>query len=500
MAACTLLAQSAQAARYADTTNYWSEKYIDKLSEKGQIPTATDGKFRPSDPITRAELAQWLVNVLGIDKQPVASTPSFPDVKPTDPYFRAVEIIRQNNYISGYSDGFRPKQFIQRGEMITILSRTLNAPKPDDGAIDKELSRFTDGSTIPQWARQGIAMASREGILILEAQDKVNAKGIATKGEAAAMLCALDELLTQQAVSDARRADPNQQSGATTPYPAYQGQVQQQAYGQPPYGGGAPGYPTGQPPVYLPNGYPPPGGYPLAAGTGQFGYTGGPVLQGAVSTIAAGTAISGSLKNSIDSGSTQIGEPVEVTLPTPVGALPAGTTLIGNVTNVVSAARFKFGANGKVEIKFSQCLTPDGRRIPLSGSIDTNQIRLTGGTMAGRVGKGAVTTAVGAGSGAALGTALGAIVGATSRGRVGKATGMGAVFGTAIGGGVGLVGAGVRKGSEVKIPAGTNIPITIDQTFQISAPAQFWQPIYSYPTPPQGGIPYQPPIMPNGMQ
>jgi hypothetical protein len=489
--ALSLAFPTAFAAGFDDTTGYWAQKYISKLAEKGAIPPSSDGKFKPTEPITRADLAVWLIKVMGLEKQPVAQTPSFPDVKTTDPYFNAVEIMRQNNLISGYSDGFRPKQFIQRGEMITIISRALNAPKPDEAAIESELSRFSDRNKIPQWARQGIAVASKQGVLIGQDPEKVDATAIATRGDTAAMLCALDEVLAEESATDTNTAGATSQKQPGSPGPQYQGQVQAQTTAQPNYAAIPPqGYPAQQPPGgYLPApgyqpaqiGYQPPqyGGYPGAA----------PMLQGSVTTIAAGTAISGALKNSIDSGSTQVGEPVEVSLPAGAGGLPPGTMLIGSVTNVVSAARFKFGANGKVDIKFTSCVTPDGRRFPLSASIDTNQIHLTGGSTMGRVGKGALTTAVGAGGGAALGTALGAIVGATSDGRVGKATGMGAVFGTAIGGGVGLVGAGVRKGSEVKITAGTNLPITIDQSFQIAplaAGAPYGQPAYGQPY----GAPY----------
>ncbi|HNM49972.1 MAG TPA: hypothetical protein PKN86_09730, partial [Candidatus Obscuribacter sp.] len=99
--------------------------------------------------------------------------------------------------------------------------------------------------------------------------------------------------------------------------------------------------------------------------------------------------------------------------------------------------------------------------------------------------------------------------GATSNGQVGRATGMGAVFGTAIGGGLGLVGAGVRKGSEVMIKSGTPLPIQLDESMQITTGGggggfnqpysqpqygQAQQPPYgqAQPPPQYGGQPYQP--------
>jgi hypothetical protein len=219
-------------------------------------------------------------------------------------------------------------------------------------------------------------------------------------------------------------------------------------------------------------------------------------LQGQAAVIGAGTEFQASLINTLDSGVTQPGEQVQATLGQPLmssngsEAIPAGSTLTGNITNVVSAKRFRFGANGKIDMKFTQVRTPDGRVFPLQASVDGNQVKLVGGSTMGRVGKGLLTTGIGAGGGAALGTGLGAIVGATSHGQVGMATGMGAVFGTAIGGGVGLVGAGVRKGSEVIFKAGQSLPVKLDQPMQVTT-AAYGAPQQPYYPPPQQG--YAPP-------
>lgn len=512
----------AYAARFIDLGSSWAERYVNELSDKGVIPAESDGKFKPTEPVTRAVLSMWMVRALGLENQPVSGTPSFPDVKVGDPFYKYVEIIRQNNYIAGFADGFRPNQFIQQGEVIVIVARALHTQAPDEGTVERVLSRYEDGSKVPQWARTGVAQAAESGLLDGdEKPNVVDATTIATRAAAAALIYRLQQSLARKDIADSTAqavnsaAAPNTASPQMAAAPAtYQGRVSEQGMGQPNY---QPGYPqAGQMPPPNPyaggiqQGYPPmqpqypqPGGYPPP----------NPYLAGRVAVVAAGTKLQASLKNTLDSGSTQPGESVEATLGSPiysggVEVVPAGSKLVGQVTNVVSAKRFKFGANGKIDIRFTQIETPDGRRVPLSASIDDTQLRLTGGTTAGRVGKGLVTTGVGAAGGAALGTALGAIVGATGRGQVGRSTGMGAVFGTALGGGVGAVGAVVRKGSEITIPAGSNLPIQLDESMQITAagppPQQFGYPYGGggygaypppqggYPPPPQGGYPPQP--------
>ncbi|HEY9787885.1 MAG TPA: S-layer homology domain-containing protein, partial [Candidatus Obscuribacterales bacterium] len=149
----------AYCARFVDLSGDAVEKAVNALSDKGVIAAEPDGKFKGNEPITRAILAQWMVKTLALENQPVSSTPSFPDVKPSDPNYKYVEIIRQNNYISGFADGFRPNGFIQKGEVIAIIARALPTSPPSEGKIADILAGFTDGSKIPSWAKAGIAQA-----------------------------------------------------------------------------------------------------------------------------------------------------------------------------------------------------------------------------------------------------------------------------------------------------------------------------------------------------
>ncbi len=549
------------AARFVDMSGNWAERYVNELSDKGVLPAEKDGRFRPGDPVTRAVLSFWLVNALGIQNQPVATTPSFSDVKPSDWYYKPIEIAKQNNYIAGYSDGFRPHQFIQRGEVITILSRTLASPDPDEATVAAELKKYKDGDKVPQWAKLGVAKASAAGILINHPDPLViNAATLASRADTAALLYQLDEYNTKRSIAMATGQSGSGQQATAGPAGRAPGQAAPSADGQPPYdrqaaarpatpylaynnpgpafaqpayaqtdgspyppGGGygqqyqgqvqtqgqQPGYGGGYPPPQ--GGFPPPqGGYaqpPGAYGSGypapgQYGQAGGypppgayppqgSYLQGRVAVVAAGTHFRASIINTLDSGSSQPGEQVTATLSEPLYAngqevIPAGSKVIGQVTNVVSAKRFRFGANGRIDVRFTQIQTPDGRTFPLSASIDANQLHLVGGSTGGRVGKSLLATGIGAGSGAALGTGLGAITGSLSHARMGMSTGMGAVFGTAMGGIVGLGAAGIRKGGEVKIPAGTALPIQLDESLQVSGGPPPYQQPYG------GG--YQPPV------
>jgi hypothetical protein len=195
--------------------------------------------------------------------------------------------------------------------------------------------------------------------------------------------------------------------------------------------------------------------------------TRGRPLRGRVVVAPAGSRFDVSLATTLSSGINRVGDIVNATVSSPlaVGAdlvIPAGSLIVGQVVNAIPARRFKAGAGGVLEIRFTSIQTPDGQRYPLSASIDANQFKLQAETGGSRLAKGVGKAAVGAGLGAALGTALGAIAG----GMPGK----GAWSGAAIGGGLGALTALGSKGSELILPGGSQLPVLLDQSLQVVVP------------------------------
>ena len=386
------------------------------LSDQGVIAAEPDGKFLPSEPVTRAVFAYWLVKVLGLDGQPVSPKPSFPDVKPTDWCYKPIEIIRQNNYISGYADGFRPNQFIQKAEVIQIIARSLNATLPDKAAIEKALASYKDKNKIPEWAKAATAQCSIAGILIGPNAAMLEPTKIISRGDTAALLCNLNRYVTHQSINettveatDANNVigSPPQSSmppapGVAPPYaPAISGYPPQgyppNGYQPAPYQGrvlqqGQGGYPQYQPapyqqPAYLPQNYaappgagymtPQPGypqpGYPLSGNYPPPAPYAMAPPAGMVIVIAVGTHFQAALKTSIDSGTTQPGAVVEAVLNAPLvnsgrEVVPAASKITGTASKVVSAKSLKLAENGKIELKFTVLETPDGRKFNLNAA------------------------------------------------------------------------------------------------------------------------------------
>ncbi|MEB3244423.1 MAG: hypothetical protein VKJ06_00345 [Vampirovibrionales bacterium] len=183
-------------------------------------------------------------------------------------------------------------------------------------------------------------------------------------------------------------------------------------------------------------------------------------IQGRVVSAPAGTALSATVAQEINSASARVGDRFMATLANDISSngsviLPAGSQLEGQVVSVVPAGRA--GRNGQLDIRFMSAQLPNGQRVPLMAKIMTDDGTglIRGGTSGGRIGKAALTTAGGAAAGAILGTALGPLSG----GKVGR----GAIYGTAVGGGLGAAGSLWNKGEDAVLRGGSPVQVVLEQ-------------------------------------
>lgn len=275
--------------------------------------------------------------------------------------------------------------------------------------------------------------------------------------------------------------------------PAYPQPVAQISQSLPPMQGG--GYQPGGYPSYNNTYNNPNGGY-QTYGQNQSQYStapyGGqsyqqPPLQGYVVTAPPGTVVSATLSSPVSSDFARVGDRFNATLGSPIASgsniiLPAGSQMEGQVVMVKPAGRA--GKNGELDIRFTSAILPNGQRVPLSARIQTEDGTgiIKGGSTAGRLGRAAVTTGVGAGLGAALGTAMGPLSG----GGVGR----GAIYGTALGAGMGALGSAVQKGRPAVLESGQPLNIVLDQPLTTS-PGSMTAPGYGQPqSQPDSGFQY----------
>jgi hypothetical protein len=167
--------------------------------------------------------------------------------------------------------------------------------------------------------------------------------------------------------------------------------------------------------------------------------------------IPAGTTITVTLDQIVNSQTANNGDPFAASLAVPVTSgtwvvLPVGTKVGGTVVTAQSAGKFKGNALLQLVI---DSVRIDGTRYPMQ----TNEIEDVGKNRGKR-------TAVGAGGGAAFGAILGAVAGG----------GKGAAIGALAGGGAGTAGAAFTGKKDIVLPAETRLHFKLAQPLSVPAP------------------------------
>jgi hypothetical protein len=183
------------------------------------------------------------------------------------------------------------------------------------------------------------------------------------------------------------------------------------------------------------------------------------VYQGQASYIMAGTPLNTSLDTTLGTEFSHVGDKFSGTLSSPVYAgsqlvAPPGSKVEGYVTEVTPAGRG--GKPGSMDLRITNIITPNGQRVPISASINKTNFKLQAD--GGRLSNYAKATTAGAAGGALSGL----IGGAISGGAKGRTT----AIGTGIGAGVGLLGGTIKKGQELIIRQGMNIPFVVESSSQ----------------------------------
>lgn len=133
----------------------WSSVAVSTMVRGGYIKGYEDGTFRPSNPITRAELATIISKFVNPE------TNNSYDFRDTDGHWAELYIGAAVNsgLLSGYEDGtFRPDNRITRAEAVTIINRMLVRAVDKDGIL-KDCKQFPD-NTVSGWYYYAILEAA----------------------------------------------------------------------------------------------------------------------------------------------------------------------------------------------------------------------------------------------------------------------------------------------------------------------------------------------------
>lgn len=128
----------------------WYNTYVATLENAGVIvDTRTNGKFRPNDAITRAELASMIAQFAGLES---ASAAKFNDVGSRYWAAEEIAIAAKMGWINGYPNGsFRPDRNVTRAELMAMVNRALGrTPKSADDLLSG-MKTWRDNANVNAW-------------------------------------------------------------------------------------------------------------------------------------------------------------------------------------------------------------------------------------------------------------------------------------------------------------------------------------------------------------
>ena len=127
----------------------WFNTYVATLENAGVIvDTRTNGKFRPNEAITRAELAAMLAQFADIK----SAANSFNDVSARHWASDEIAVCAKMGWINGYPDGsFRPDATITRAEMMAMINRALDRTPKSVSDLLSGMKTWSDNANTDAW-------------------------------------------------------------------------------------------------------------------------------------------------------------------------------------------------------------------------------------------------------------------------------------------------------------------------------------------------------------
>ncbi|PSL48520.1 S-layer family protein [Salsuginibacillus halophilus] len=101
---------------------HWGHQNVIELAERGVIQGFEDGTFRPDNSLTRGEAVVMLTRDLDVNADAFEDT-DFPDVAEDRFYAAAVAAGSELGWVEGSNGKFRPNESLSRAEMAAILTR-----------------------------------------------------------------------------------------------------------------------------------------------------------------------------------------------------------------------------------------------------------------------------------------------------------------------------------------------------------------------------------------
>ena len=152
------MAANQTAPDFPDAANSWASESIDRWGAAGVVNGDENGDFNPTSSLTRAELAQIFVNMFGLTEK---APNTYADLRGDEWYADAILKCTAAGIMQGDGVNANPMALISRQETMVMFGRAMGVVPEEN----PDLSNFTDGSSVADWAAGYIAPLAEMGII-----------------------------------------------------------------------------------------------------------------------------------------------------------------------------------------------------------------------------------------------------------------------------------------------------------------------------------------------
>jgi uncharacterized lipoprotein YddW (UPF0748 family) len=174
---------------FSDVQNHWARLFIETLAQRGIVSGFPNRTFRPNTSMTRAEFAAIIAKAF--TKPAKRKYVGFVDVPSTHWAAPVIKQVYEAGFISGFPDGrFRPEDRISKVQALVALVSGLDMASKVKSDLVSALSLiYQDAASIPNYARDEVAIATRAGLVANYPNPKLLAANIAvTRADVAVLI------------------------------------------------------------------------------------------------------------------------------------------------------------------------------------------------------------------------------------------------------------------------------------------------------------------------
>ena len=178
---------SAVVAGFTDVpTSHWAASYIQTVADRG-IMHGADGKFRPDELITQAEVCATIARSLSLP----ASDQTMDGLAADQWYTGEVSAVWAAGLFDGLTDTFQPDSAMSRADAAQLFANILvqqGASLPDGQTVADKLTAFADGAEIPADRQAAVVLCMQKGLIDGYADGHFRPAGNFTRAEFAKLL------------------------------------------------------------------------------------------------------------------------------------------------------------------------------------------------------------------------------------------------------------------------------------------------------------------------